>query len=211
MIRSTLIVLSLLCIGSGNLTHADAKTPVAQKKARLSRKQLIEQLKAARKARIEALKKYVETGEFPWGVKDQKPITLLDPHFDSNHSRTHRFRGSHGKLCALAYLIWHSGDQNLVSSIEKRDNHFCLGIDRNAGVEAWILKSGLTKEECIQIQRPGFRVNRKPRSNRPAVTAQFQKQQLKNLLSKVIQALEKGSEKSVTLAANRILNAKQIS
>ncbi|MDF1664816.1 MAG: hypothetical protein P1V97_23855 [Planctomycetota bacterium] len=214
MIRKTGLALSitLMCFigaaqGSPKTTNTKTKSSVLVKESAL-----LVRLTKARAARIAALKEYIKTGKFPWGLKGQMPLGKDDPHFDAKHERTHRFRGKDGRLCALAYLIWQSGDKDLVTSIEKKDNHFCLGKDKNAAVEAWIRRSGLTKEECIAIQRPGFtrRPNRPKKPGGLLVTEAFQKAQLRKLLTKVVAGLEKNSEASLNIAEKRVFTEAKV-
>lgn len=215
MIRKTGFALSiaLFCfIGAAQASPKATKTDEQSATVLVKQSALLVKLTKARAARIAALKEYIQTGKFPWGAKGQKPIGKDDPHYDAKHERTHRFRGANGELCALAYLIWQSGDKQIVTDIEKKDNHFCLGKDKNAAVEAWILSSGLTKEECLAIQKPGF-VRRRQHPEKFEglnITESFQKTRLRALLTKVVAALEKNNEASLKIAEKRVFGPAKI-
>ena len=71
--------------------------------------------------------------------------------------------GPNGSLCALAHLVSRSGNEALVNELAKKENYFCVGKDRNSAVEKWIRTSGLTLEECIQIQEPGMIMENPPK------------------------------------------------
>ena len=216
MIRKTGLALSLSIFCLVSVAQAEDKAPISPKaipQVTSSKSADYQALKAAREARIAALKEYVKTGKFPWGKKGRKTIGKEDPHYDVKHVQSHRFRGPNGALCALAHLIWQSGDQELVTKIEKHDNHYCLGKDKNAAVEAWVLSSGLTKEECLAIQEPGFVMRRrKLEPIKPALLAELEEQGQRILirkhLSKVISMLEKNSEKSLRKAHVTLMKSK---
>ncbi len=164
-----------------------------------------------REKMIRLLEEYAKKGEFPFGKKDSKAISKEDPHFDPKQRLTHRIIGPNGFLCALAHLISKSGNEDLVKDLEKNDNHFCVGKDRHKGVEKWILTSGLTLEECIQIQFPG-RTSGQPEPRDPGLLSLNGEMtnfyQIQRHLLEVVAALKKNTKKSLHTAMERLDKAK---
>ncbi|MDF1664817.1 MAG: hypothetical protein P1V97_23860 [Planctomycetota bacterium] len=175
----------------------------------LEASELREKLRESRLQTIQNLREYALSGDFPAGIEGQEAIDRSDPHFDSDHERTHRFRGPNDNLCALAYLIAESGDEGIVSDIEEFENHFCLGQDHNKAIETWVMNSGLTKEECIAIQAPSIDI---PQEKNVEVTDEVivavshtRKRILTAHLLAVVSNLEKNMEESLRTAEGRIL------
>ena len=165
-------------------------------------------LKQQREERIKALEKYASEGKFPYGKEGSPELPEDDPHFDPFDPLTHRILGPNGVLCALAHLISESGHDDLVKLLAKEANHFCVGKDKHKAVEKWILSSGLTPKECIDIQRPGaMRIEERPPED-PAFLEMVNQRRIQGLLWKVIRDLKRNSEKSLSVAVERYRKAK---
>ena len=148
------------------------------------------------------LQKYIQQGNFPFGKKNPLPIPKNDPHFDPNQPLTHRIMGPNGALCAVAYLISESGHEILMKHFAKELNHFCVGKDKNKAVEKWILSSGLTLEEVIDIQRPGMIIE-------TGEAGEIKNRiRIKTLLMRVAKKIFKSKEKSLRIAVERYMQAK---
>ena len=166
-------------------------------------------LKLEREEILEILWEYVKRGEFPFGQADAVAISRKDPHFDPNRILTHRILGPNGVLCALAHLISKSGDEDLVTRLAEKENHFCVGKDHNQNVEKWILTSGLTREECIQIQMPAMGGPERRITIAPvAPTEEDNQRRIQNHLLTILRMFEKNSDESLKTAAKRYLEAK---
>ncbi len=110
--------------------------------------------------------------------------------------------GPNGALCAVAYLISESGHEILMKHFAKELNHFCVGKDKNKAVEKWILSSGLTLEEVIDIQRPGMIIE-------TGEAGEIKNRiRIKTLLMRVAKKIFKSKEKSLRIAVERYMQAK---
>ena len=101
----------------------------------------------ARERAIGRLRMYREAGTFP-----------------RNHrvlGTTPTFVDEHGTPCAVGYLMLRSGRQDLVTSIARADNNVYIEQIVDGPALAWILHSGLTQEECAQIQ-PSYDWEKRP-------------------------------------------------
>ena len=168
-----------------------------------------ERLKAERERQIRRLREYRLKGEFPWGVDEASTIGADDPHFDLEHSQVHRFIGANGALCALANLIAQSGQRDLVDRIARENNGFCVTATKDPEVLEWIRNSGLTPQECILIQRPGFRPDRPVEGKLPGANIEllvdFQKlerERLRKALEEVEKKLREQTEVSLKALTN---------
>ncbi|MEJ7598692.1 MAG: hypothetical protein WKG01_12350 [Kofleriaceae bacterium] len=111
-------------------------------------------LGAARERAIGRLRVYREAGKFP-----------------RNHrvlGTTPTFVDEHGTPCAVGYLMVRSGHQALVASIARADNNVYVERIVEGPALAWILRSGLTQDECALIQ-PSYDWERPPRPIEPFV------------------------------------------
>ena len=193
---------------SGVIVWAGAaqKTGTPLEKMTLTEEEVYSHLKLER---LEILWEYVKRGEFPFGKKDAVAISRKDPHFDPNRILTHRILGPNGVLCALAHLISKSGDEDLVTRLAEKENHFCVGKDHNQNVEKWILTSGLTREECIQIQYPAMGGPERRITIAPvAPTEEDNQRRIQNHLLTILRMFEKNSDESLKIAAKRYLETK---
>jgi hypothetical protein len=148
------------------------------------------------------LQKYIHQGNFPFGEKDTLAIPKNDPHFDPKQPLTHRIMGPNGALCAVAYLISESGHEILMKHFAKERNHFCVGKDKNKAVEKWILSSGLTLEEVIDIQRPGMIIE----TGEPGEIKN--RIRIKTLLMRVGKKIFRSNEESLRIAVERYMQAR---
>lgn len=141
-----------------------------------TREALLEQLRAARARQVAALRAYLEAGKFPAGLvvveadeglrarpsvqerfdveEPSEELEARDPH--AAEGRLHTFIGANGALCAVAHLMAADGQRPLVDRIAKEQNGLCTATTDDPEVLAWIRGSGLTREEVVRIQEPGF-------------------------------------------------------
>lgn len=196
----------LLSLNNPVRTEVEVTTALAPD---LELSELRRELRESRLETIDNLRRYAVNGEFPAGIDGQLAIDATDPHYDSQHQRTHRFRGPNDNLCALAYLIDQSGDTGIVADIEQFENHYCLGKDHNKALETWILNSGLTKEECIAIQAPSIDIPQEedvePSEGDIVAVSRLRKRVLTAHLLKAATELEVNMEESLRKAERRIL------
>ena len=61
-----------------------------------------------------------------------------------------------GRPCPLASVIIASGRRDLVDQAARENNGVKVADLRRGPVVDWILRSGLTQEECVLIQRPSL-------------------------------------------------------
>ena len=98
-------------------------------------------LRAERSKRLQDLHAYMRAGRFP--QKDEP-------------GWHHQFLDSNDVPCAVASLIWTSGNERLVRRTARRDNDVVLSELDDGPLVDWVLTSGLTMEEVAVIQVPGF-------------------------------------------------------
>lgn len=180
-----------------------------------SRAHLLERLRAARARQVAALRAYLEAGKFPAEVvvalpDDEEPrmrpaverfearFEAQDPH--AAEGRRHTFIGANGALCAVAHLIAADGQRPLVDRLAREQNGVCTATTRDAELLAWIRGSGLTREEVVRIQEPGFTGRRLRRIDPAAVIAAH--------LRQVLAELEADADASLELAVERSLAPK---
>ncbi len=117
----------------GALTHAGARDLSTLSEAQRERRQL----------HLERLVTYRDEGRFPRNR-------------DFPHQRVPYFRDADGTLCAMAYLLWESGEEALVESVvHTRNNATVHQLADEPGLAAWLEANGLTLEEAARIQ-PGY-------------------------------------------------------
>ncbi|MDP6959178.1 MAG: hypothetical protein QF645_10255 [Planctomycetota bacterium] len=166
-------------------------------------------LQQQRENQIKTLQEYVKQGAFPFGKEGALDLSKEDPHFDPNQPLTHRILGPNGVLCALAHLISKSGHEDLVNRLAEKENHFCVGKDHNQNVEKWILTSGLTREECIQIQMPAMGGPERRITIAPVAPTEEDNQRfILNHLLTILRTFKKNSDESLKIAAKRYLETK---
>lgn len=74
------------------------------------------------------------------------------PNNDRFAKRTPFFRGENGNLCAMGYLLWHSGERDLVNAIAASNNNIYVKDIHDTRTLSAIAALGLTKEEAALIQ-----------------------------------------------------------
>jgi hypothetical protein len=62
------------------------------------------------------------------------------------------FRDARGVRCPMSELIYQSGRADLVDEVVRTDNALRLAEVHDGALMAWMLESGLTKEEIVEIQ-----------------------------------------------------------
>lgn len=62
------------------------------------------------------------------------------------------FRDARGVRCPMSELIYQSGRADLVDEVVRTDNALRLAEVHDGPLMAWMLESGLTKEEIVEIQ-----------------------------------------------------------
>lgn len=107
------------------------------------------ELQAARALNIERLHEYRLAGNFPinYDYPDRQFPCFLD---------------RDGNLCAVANLIAKSDGIDAVRRINDRYQYATVSEMRMPEVDAWIARSGLTREEVITIQEPAFTIDGRP-------------------------------------------------
>jgi hypothetical protein len=60
-----------------------------------------------------------------------------------------------GRLCAVAYLLHHSGHAEIIRHVARTTNYARLAQMDSIALDAWAVESGLTKAELARIQ-PGY-------------------------------------------------------
>lgn len=107
------------------------------------------ELQAARALNVERLHEYRLAGNFP--INYDYPERQLPCFLDRD-----------GNLCAVANLIAKSDGINAVRRINDRYQYATVSEMAMPEVDAWIARSGLTREEVITIQEPAFTVGGRP-------------------------------------------------
>src|SRR5688572_29643032 len=101
-------------------------------------------LLANRKANLARFRAYQQKGVYPNNTyRDGKLNVWID---------------AFGNLCAAATIISASGLHDLVLEVGSENNFIRLKDVRQGPLMDWMLTSGLTQEEIVAIQEPGFRV-----------------------------------------------------
>ncbi len=103
-----------------------------------------EELRAERLRNLDRLRAYRLAGRFP--VNYDHPDRQLPCFLDRD-----------GNLCAVAHLIAESAGMELVKDINARYQYATVSEMEMQEIDRWIASSGLTREEVITIQEPGFR------------------------------------------------------
>jgi hypothetical protein len=124
-----------------------------------------------------------------------------DPHVAEG--RAHTFIGPNHALCALAHLIAASGRRDLVDRLAREQNDVCIATTTDAELLAWVRASGLTLEECILIQEPGWH-EEQLHLEELQVQLEERERELRAHLERVERQLIASTEASLRLAAARI-------
>ena len=99
---------------------------------------------ATRMRNLTLLQQYRDRGRFP--LNRDYPGRAVPYFIDASGTR-----------CAVAYLMDHSGDGDLVEALASLDNHaYLASLQDDPRIDAWIARSGLTVEEVCYIQGPSF-------------------------------------------------------
>ncbi|MCA8957885.1 MAG: HEAT repeat domain-containing protein [Planctomycetes bacterium] len=125
-VRSALVVL-LSIVGAARLP---AQEPLDAIYGRLA---------AARTQNLARLHTYTQCGRFP---RNTYVPTQRTPFFVDDA----------GTRCAVGELMWHAGARPAVRAIAAADNHVKVMDVRSGPLVDWVLASGLTQEECAQVQ-----------------------------------------------------------
>lgn len=200
----------LLCIvlalaAPGCITPAP--TPVARQAPRYERFPGAERvdalvwLRARRSRTLSELQRYADARRFPGGLEGAPRVGGDDPHHDAATPGVHAFIAPDGDRCALAHLIEASGRGDLVRRFAAEQNDVCIGLTDDAELQAWVLESGLTLEECVLIQQPGFGGDWEPAPVDPVVEA------IAARLGEVVRALRARSDEALCVARDRLLVA----
>jgi hypothetical protein len=96
---------------------------------------------AARRAKnVKAFRTYARRGVYP--------------HNYMNNGSLNIWIDGDGHMCAAATMIWKSGAKSLVRQTQKENNYIRLADVTDGALMDWILTSGLTHAEVIEIQAP---------------------------------------------------------
>jgi hypothetical protein len=95
------------------------------------------ELAANRAALLDRLHDYWLAGEFPLD-EQQRPASV--------------FRDGAGRECPMASMISQSGHSELVAEVVRTNNHLRLADVEAGPLMAWMLTSGLTRDEIILVQ-----------------------------------------------------------
>ncbi|MBP9812597.1 hypothetical protein KBC86_04390 [Candidatus Gracilibacteria bacterium] len=95
--------------------------------------------KKNREHQIKVLESYGKNGVFP---KNTNHPGEMVPYF----------RDTYSTLCAVGYLMWESGEKELVNTIVDSNNHIRVMEISGGPAREWMEKNGLSQEECAEIQ-----------------------------------------------------------
>jgi hypothetical protein len=101
-------------------------------------------LRAARRRAIAGLEAYRAAGFFP--INEQHPDRWAPAFIDSR-----------GAICAVGYLIAQSDGRAAAERIDARFHDRTIEEIDDPALDRWIERSGLTRDEVIAIQEPGWR------------------------------------------------------
>ena len=195
----TLFLISILGLGA---TASAAPSPkaddVASARAELAQR---------REEMITALHTYWERGAFPVNVYQARTVNI--------------FRDDEGRLCAVANLVHASGHDDLVLAQVETDNYIRLkDLGADGPLADWILGSGFTREELVDLQGAGYEYMRPQMPNEqtiqlgqntlnvdtPRVVAE--RAALRTRLAAAEQRLRHDNDQSLDVAAARLAAAR---
>jgi hypothetical protein len=107
-----------------------------------------QRLADTRAANLAAFASYVDARVYPSNTMSNGSLNV--------------WRDNGGHLCAAATIIDKSGEHELVNHVAETDNNLRLATVTDGAIENWILESGLTQEELVEIQKPFNPVSRRP-------------------------------------------------
>ena len=147
-------------------------------------------LAARRALQIERLEAYRKAGVFPRNRVSPEVINV--------------FRDERGLLCAVANLIHLDGELALVAKTARENNYVKMGNLKSGALYEWILASGFTSEEIAAIQLP----------DSPVVDdvdwETLENQRIVAHLDRVVRQLKASTEKSLDLAAGRLIASRGV-
>jgi hypothetical protein len=195
----TLFLISMLGVGAGSAVAAPAP---ANDEASTARAELAQR----REEMIVALHRYWMRGDFPVNLYQAKMVNI--------------FRDDAGRLCAVANLVHASGHDDLVDGQVAADNYIRLkDLGTDGPLADWILGSGFTREELVDLQGAGYLPMEAPRGeslqlaiqnlnvvDAKALTAE--RGALRTRLAAAEQKLRGDSERSLDVAAARLAAAR---
>jgi hypothetical protein len=187
---SATIAFAFLCAAAG-LAYA-SQDRVPPRSPSLGRDSALEArwrsaLRDRRESMIDLLHAYWTSGDFV-----QNPDPAGGP--------GHFLLDGRGKPCPLASIIIESGDRGLIEDAARRNNGAMVADLTEGPLLSWILRSGLTQEECILIQRPSLSGDDLSRVVRPQ-----EKRKLASDLEQVERSLRANSEQGLASAARRLV------
>lgn len=152
-------------------------------------------LRSEREERLADLMVYAQNGRFP-----------LKPEQAGWH---HQFLDANGTPCAVASLIWTSGNAPLVQHTASVDNDILVAEVESGPLAEWVALSGLTKEEVAFIQAPSFTAER---FEKPVLLVEdpepspeeLEVARLQRRLNSVISMLQADTEASIWKAMARL-------
>ena len=135
----TIAILAVLLNLAARDSHSQVDSRPATRADRISLDVVYERLAAQRRTNLVRLRKYAAEGKFPLNsdFTDQ-----LVPYFVDEL----------GTACAVGHLMRLDDHGQLVEAISLEANHVQIEDVRKGPLVEWILKSGLTQEECALIQ-----------------------------------------------------------
>jgi len=151
-----------------------------------------DQLAAARAQQLQRLHDYRVAGVYPADALG-KPLAV--------------FRDAQGRMCPMAHLISKSGHDDLVTSVAAQNNALRLADVTEGPLVDWILDSGLTREEVIEIQGAmeldysNFKVNNSEIPNGQLAAA---RRDITTRLTKIEGDLRAHTKDSLAVAAQRL-------
>ena len=198
---SRLAIALALVTAVSSLATAEKVAPAAQLQTRpddepyvADRALVREKLAAARKANLATFHAYQLARVFPSNVYKTGELNV--------------FRDKDGNLCAVATMMWKGGAHDLVNRVVDQNNFIKLVDVKQGPVMDWILTSGFTQEELVQVQRPGFSVSRRPVPDGGSVDAELRRREtdrMAGVYQKVEKSLVDNEQKSLDLATDRLM------
>lgn len=106
-----------------------------------SQRRLVKKILGIRRAKnVKAFRTYARRGVYP--------------HNYINNGSLNIWIDGDGHMCAAATMIWKSGARALVRATQKENNFIRLADVTDGALMDWILLSGLTHAEVVEIQAP---------------------------------------------------------
>lgn len=145
-------------------------------------------LAKSRQRNLDRLDAYIRNGVFPLNL--DFPGQLVPYFVDAK-----------GTPCAVAHFLREDGLGDVVSAVVKADNHVRVMDVKEGPLADWILRSGLTQEECAEIQPTyGFR-EQKPLSDEEK--AKMEQKRVRDRLTQTLQKLRGATHRSLPVALRR--------